>query len=939
MRYLVHLGIGGLLLYSSMALANVSGKVFRDFNANGSFDSGSSFNEVGMAGVTAKAFDADDPPSAPTAVATSAANGNYTLTGLQTGAKYRLEFSWGESWLKPGVAGGTSVQFVTNGATGVNVAVNDPAQYCQANPEVGVTRMVRDGFSTKPVIQSFDYSSSGDDRSTLTEFAHESDNIGALWGTAYRRDTKKLYASALLRRHTSEGSLGFGGIYEIDVTNPSAGPVKWLAVSNAGSLSKARGIPDDGSPSYDSEAYPLTGKISLGDIDVSDDGKTLYAMNLNTRSLVPIDIDTKTEGTPIPVGDPGCANPDDVRPWAVGVHEGNVYVGVVCSNESVGSIDSHFKAYVRKLTGSSFTTVASMPLNYEKDWAAIGLYPTPKNNCSEEAGWFPWVTATSPTDSGMTGCRGISEPNTAIHPQPILSDIEFDVDGSIILGFLDRIALQGGEDNLPPFTEYTTLFNVYSGGDIRRICNVNGSYVAEGGTGCAFNGGQNGSKKNEFYQGDPMMFSYDGQPANLEAAHSEVSLGSLALLPGKGEVMLTVYDPIYDRNGTGSRWASNGVRWLSNTNGDLVKSFEIVRKKQAVPSGSSALYVDKADSDFGKTAGLGDLVLLCDEAPLEAGNRVWFDADGDGIQDADESGVNGVQVKLTCGTDEATVTTANGGNFLFSNASGGNAAFMAPGKSCRISIAKGQTPLNGYSLTTKDADGVTDNDPLTDLRDSDASNNAGTAEIAFAVGSAGASNHTLDFGYRTTPACHLNTPTVSAACNDNGTSTDPSDDTFNYTINATGDNTGATYSISGDDVQSGVAYGSEQGPYGSFPISNGTLNLTLADVDNATCSLSNVTVAAPATCSTQVDLRLEKSVNKASAQRGDTVVYTLTVTNDSKNPATGVKITDILPPGVTLAAAAPVAQQGTYTPATGIWALGDLGAGQAATLTITVTVN
>ncbi|WGZ93501.1 MAG: DUF11 domain-containing protein [Candidatus Thiothrix putei] len=102
---------------------------------------------------------------------------------------------------------------------------------------------------------------------------------------------------------------------------------------------------------------------------------------------------------------------------------------------------------------------------------------------------------------------------------------------------------------------------------------------------------------------------------------------------------------------------------------------------------------------------------------------------------------------LTCGTDTATVKTANGGQFLFSNKT--NAIFMGAGESCKITVASGQTPLDGLSVTTQNADTATDNNPLTDVRDSDATT---TGEIAFTVGGAGENNHALDIGYKSAPA-------------------------------------------------------------------------------------------------------------------------------------------------------------------------------------------
>jgi uncharacterized repeat protein (TIGR01451 family) len=805
-------GLGVLLLSSPSVYANIAGTVFRDFNANGVFDTGASFNEVGMAGVTVKAFDA---AGAEKASATSGADGSYTLN-ITDSADYRVEFSWAQSWLKAGGAGGTSVQFVKGNASNVNAAVSNPVQYCQANPQIGITRMVKDDQTAKPTILSFAYDSTGDNRSAMTALAHGSDKIGTTWGVAYRRDTKKLYASAVLRRHASEGDLGFGGIYELDPANPTAAPVKWFAVADAGILA-ARGIPAEGGPSHDIEAYQKIGKAALGDIDISDDGKTLYAMNLNTRSLVPIDMATKTAGTPIPVNDPGCSSADDVRPWAVNAHDGEVYVGVVCSDESTGSITSKFKAYVMKLTGSSFTTVASMPLNYEKDWAAPGAYPTPKEACEAQRGWFPW-TSDPASFTSFAGCRGPedSNKNVVIHPQPVLSDIEFDVDGSIVLGFLDRIAMQAGSGNYAPDTANTALYENMGGGDIRRLCNVGGSYVAEGNAGCAFNGGQNLSKNNEFYTGDRIMYSYNGDPANLESAHSETSIGGLALRAGSGEVVMSTYDPVDDASGSNARWATQGVSWLSNTSGDKLDSFEIV---------------STTDQDFGKASGMGDIEIMCDEAPIEVGNRVWQDTDNDGIQDADEPGIDGVDVVLTCGTDTATVKTADGGQFLFSNKT--NATFMGAGESCKITVASGQTPLDGLSVTAQNADTATDNNPLTDVRDSDAT---ATGEIAFTVGGSGENNHTLDIGYKSAPAVTADVSLTKVADKTEA----KSGETVVYTLTATnaGPDTATGVQVT-DKLPTGVTWNSDDGA-GAYDQTNGVW--TIGDLAKDAAKELNITV-------------------------------------------------------------------------------------------------
>jgi uncharacterized repeat protein (TIGR01451 family) len=190
------------------------------------------------------------------------------------------------------------------------------------------------------------------------------------------------------------------------------------------------------------------------------------------------------------------------------------------------------------------------------------------------------------------------------------------------------------------------------------------------------------------------------------------------------------------------------------------------------------------------------------------------------------------------------------------------------------------------------------------------------------------------------PACTINQPTVSAQCNNNGTPIDDTDDTFTYTINATGTGVGSTYSISGNDTQTSLDYGVDNVSASSFPIASGDLNLILTDDTTGSCILNSVTVTAPATCSSanpQVDVSVTKTVSPTSLSTGDTATYTVTVTNNGPGDATGVEVVDQLPAGVSYVSDTP--SQGTYTQGTGIWAVGNLANGASATLTIQVTAN
>lgn len=134
--YIQYVGAAALLLSTSVAQADISGKVFHDTNTNGTVDT----DEQGISGVTVKAFNASGTQ---TASATSSNDGTYTLT-LPAG-DFRLEFSWAQTWLKPGAAGGTSVQFVADGVTTANLALHNPAQTAPAGSTPSVATSVHSG--------------------------------------------------------------------------------------------------------------------------------------------------------------------------------------------------------------------------------------------------------------------------------------------------------------------------------------------------------------------------------------------------------------------------------------------------------------------------------------------------------------------------------------------------------------------------------------------------------------------------------------------------------------------------------------------------------------------------------------------------------------------------------------------------------------------------
>jgi len=85
------------------------------------------------------------------------------------------------------------------------------------------------------------------------------------------------------------------------------------------------------------------------------------------------------------------------------------------------------------------------------------------------------------------------------------------------------------------------------------------------------------------------------------------------------------------------------------------------------------------------------------------------------------------------------------------------------------------------------------------------------------------------------------------------------------------------------------------------------------------------------------DLAVTTAVDDALPKEGDTVTYTVEVANAGPDGATGVAVTDVLPTGVTWVSDVP--SQGTYSSGTGVWNVGTIGQGAAATLSITVSVD
>lgn len=745
--------------FMQICAQNVTGKVFRDFDANGQQTSVSPI-EPAVAGVTVKAFNANGIQVGAT---TTLVDGTYSIA-VGTTSPVRVEFSnFPSSYYSgpKGISSGTSVQFVKGGDT-ANFGINYPTDYCGTSPKlvtpcyVNGTPLNGGNSANDPFIVSVPYSPTGNGTVGTTSdnvYLSKGSEVGATWGMAYQRSSKFIFTSALLKRHSGFGSGGPGAIYKIDVSGGTqittlfvdlkadlgvdVGVDSRNQTSAVDSLSKIKT-----EPNHDSTAFGNVGKMSLGSIEISDDEKTLWVINTFDKKLYELPIGSPAVKPTTKIAhtlpDPGCTN-GVFRPWAIKFWRGKVYVGGVCTAEKTGGTNADLRAYIYSFipgdaNPDNFTQIISFPLNYPRGVTSVD------GSIQTSAAWKPWIAQWSDITNPTPGNGAFKQ---TICPQPMLSDIEFDVDGSMVVGFMDRAGHQLGNKNFSPNRNDFLTYEGASAGDLLRIGFSNGVYILENNATVngIVSGGNNqspsqGPGNGEFYWQDMYSKNANKDLPSLASGsgHQEISLGGLALLSGNNEVVETVFDPVVAPR-------SGGIRWFDNTNGSSPRGYEVFGQDAG---GQGAT--------FGKANGLGDLELLCDSQPIEVGNRLWNDTNKNGIQDAGEPVLTGVTVELwKNGVKIETKTTdAVTGEFYFTG-------LIANSTDYEIRVpntggASKQTQLRGLMLTTAKAG-------TNNAIDSDATiSGVNTyASIAFSTGNAGENNHTLDIGFQ------CNTPMAKPA--------------------------------------------------------------------------------------------------------------------------------------------------------------------------------
>ena len=358
-----------------VATAAISGTAFMDYNSNGvkstgAFTAGTGVaaSDAGVPGVTVNAYDMAGTRVATT---TTAADGTYTICATGCTGTVRLEFTTPAGY-EPSFTGAnneTSVRFVSTTAAGVDFAVAKPAEYCQDNPRLVTCIFPFLSTTSQPgavtlssglgALQYIDQSGKnfGDVTAAAPRQVNTTAQLGATFGVGVDRGGNA-YFGTYVKRHSPYGFAGAtNAIYKVEIgtgatsvfatlgsnalpAHVSASPGTWPDFA-------ADGLRSDNNPN---DVFHLVGRAGTGDVDVTPDGSTLYAVEMTEGDQsstwprlwkVPINGTgaSASAGTPVsynitkPATFGGVACSGKWHPMGIGMSASTILVGGVCGAE------------------------------------------------------------------------------------------------------------------------------------------------------------------------------------------------------------------------------------------------------------------------------------------------------------------------------------------------------------------------------------------------------------------------------------------------------------------------------------------------------------------------------------------------------------------------------------------------------------------------------
>ena len=382
---------------------------------------------------------------------------------------------------------------------------------------------------------------------------------------------------------------------------------------------------------------------------------------------------------------------------------------------------------------------------------------------------------------------------------------------------------------------------------------------------------------------------------------------------------LQTNDYIYGYSLAANDVSTNGAAWTNVTNSTVF------------PTNTTT------DSAYGGLDLIsGGMMFFEEDLNVAIGDYVWDDWNGNGLQDAGEPGLTNVLVQVYDNhTNLAAVTRTD--------ATGG---WLAKGIGPGTFFVQFTLP-SGYQFSPANAG-------TNAAIDSNAATNTGRTEST--VLGTGQTNRTVDAGMHLAPGDLRITKTAStnrATLGENVVFTLAVTNVGAQTVNLIqvtealppvllykgyGATTG-TYSESTGIWALGtlvpgatatlVVTGTVQAGFGSGWTTNAVV---ISRMDRPDTNLAD-NAASAAFYVPSADLGVGKSANRSQIAEGESVTFTVAVTNFGPDGATGIALTDLLPAGLTSVSNWP--SQGTYSATTGVWTVGALTNGGVATLGIT----
>lgn len=841
LAFVAAVGLGsGLYLVSSPARpafagssysGSITGTAFRDFNADGIMETtrttADPAEDVGIPGVVVDAYDSDNDL---VGVATTGANGTYTLDfSASASPTIRVEFANPDSSYSLGPEGtatsgtvsGGDQQYVTSGGT-ANVGYVAPGDYCNADPTIVIPciqgaydQSVVGGTSLSstslPALFSLSYDTSGDlsaddvagnTRSALVTHATVA-QIGSVWGEAtYNLDGGQYALSATFFKRAAElgdnGSGSLGAVYITDLASSTPNGTQWADVPDAGTdprlgyyhvtsesqMTVAQW--QDDTPGYQDADY-----IGLGGESLSPDETTLYVVNLADSALYAVQVvpPTTPGGPPtagtitgpitLPTALPGApACPGAVEPFAVQAEPTAVYVGLTCT--AAGTDDTaDLAGYVYALDPSDDYSPGTAPV-LTIPFSGYGRGDTYSGE-GLSAAWNPWTTATTTTQSS-TGAAD----DWASYPQPQLSSISFDAYGNMTVGVKDRNGDQVGAES-PAIGTTSPILQGVTGGDLLLACaNSSQTWTLESDGSCA-----SGT------QGTTLTSSGVGNPGEANVGGVGDELG-----PGGGEFYFDHYIAGGGSGGSGTasptatdshgHTAEGGVVQVPGFADVVTTHFDPVSADIASGSyyrtggldlesnqtgaddsagGGTIVYSGNSsdnenDSSFAKSDGLGDVAVLCSDPPVQIGNRVFIDEHGDGLEDAADPGVAGVTVTLESAGGTVLATTTTDSDGEYLFDDADVPGGLSPSTSYQVAVDKPSDFAYGGALAGYEP--TVANASTADPAVNSVGQPSGTAgAVAVAKTPAIGADLDYDFGFVPVPTCAVG-DTAFLDANDNG---------------------------------------------------------------------------------------------------------------------------------------------------------------------------